>query len=124
MSTRIGLMLWFGTLCVVRLKYMMLIFFFSSRRRHTIWALVTGVQTCALPILRFTRSNAPAANLWYTKAATDHLVFHQFQEFFSPGYLRRMKRRARNEFDQEFWWEPGDKVPERAPDLERALGDK
>src|SRR3546814_3344281 len=25
-------------------------FFFSSRRRHTICALVTGVQTCALPI--------------------------------------------------------------------------
>src|SRR3546814_8325051 len=28
----------------------MLIFFFSSRRRHTSCALVTGVQTCALPI--------------------------------------------------------------------------
>src|SRR3546814_2210101 len=26
------------------------IFFFSSRRRHTSCALVTGVQTCALPI--------------------------------------------------------------------------
>src|SRR3546814_20227840 len=26
------------------------IFFFSSRRRHTRCALVTGVQTCALPI--------------------------------------------------------------------------
>src|SRR3546814_5524141 len=26
-------------------------FFFSSRRRHTRCALVTGVQTCALPIL-------------------------------------------------------------------------
>src|SRR3546814_7307221 len=26
------------------------IFFFSSRRRHTRYALVTGVQTCALPI--------------------------------------------------------------------------
>src|SRR3546814_11416995 len=26
------------------------LFFFSSRRRHTICALVTGVQTCALPI--------------------------------------------------------------------------
>src|SRR3546814_7945771 len=25
-------------------------FFFSSRRRHTRFALVTGVQTCALPI--------------------------------------------------------------------------
>src|SRR3546814_6923290 len=28
-----------------------LMFFFSSRRRHTRCALVTGVQTCALPIL-------------------------------------------------------------------------
>src|SRR3546814_901704 len=28
----------------------MSVFFFSSRRRHTRCALVTGVQTCALPI--------------------------------------------------------------------------
>src|SRR3546814_10058519 len=28
-----------------------MLFFFSSRRRHTSCALVTGVQTCALPIL-------------------------------------------------------------------------
>src|SRR3546814_4466646 len=27
-------------------------FFFSSRRRHTRCALVTGVQTCALPIVQ------------------------------------------------------------------------
>src|SRR3546814_1920425 len=30
--------------------YCLSYFFFSSRRRHTICALVTGVQTCALPI--------------------------------------------------------------------------
>src|SRR3546814_4887885 len=30
-------------------------FFFSSRRRHTRCALVTGVQTCALPITRTKR---------------------------------------------------------------------
>src|SRR3546814_6825280 len=36
---------------VTRIVYVMLvIFFFSSRRRHTRCALVTGVQTCALPI--------------------------------------------------------------------------
>src|SRR3546814_4483544 len=29
---------------------MLFLFFFSSRRRHTRCALVTGVQTCALPI--------------------------------------------------------------------------
>src|SRR3546814_17552512 len=33
------------------LCYWFVFFFFSSRRRHTRCALVTGVQTCALPIL-------------------------------------------------------------------------
>src|SRR3546814_7049529 len=33
-------------------------FFFSSRRRHTRCALVTGVQTCALPISRAQRRQA------------------------------------------------------------------
>src|SRR3546814_4484158 len=32
----------------------MYFYFFSSRRRHTRCALVTGVQTCALPILLLT----------------------------------------------------------------------
>src|SRR3546814_9091182 len=40
-------------------------FFFSSRRRHTRCALVTGVQTCALPISRsvlvFQRMNKEVA---------------------------------------------------------------
>src|SRR3546814_4941214 len=30
--------------------FLLFFFFFSSRRRHTRCALVTGVQTCALPI--------------------------------------------------------------------------
>src|SRR3546814_4444969 len=34
-------------------------FFFSSRRRHTRCALVTGVQTCALPIYK-----APREMIW------------------------------------------------------------
>src|SRR3546814_5282685 len=32
------------------LSFLCFFFFFSSRRRHTRCALVTGVQTCALPI--------------------------------------------------------------------------
>src|SRR3546814_2454553 len=35
-----------GLLCINLIVF----FFFSSRRRHTRCALVTGVQTCALPI--------------------------------------------------------------------------
>src|SRR3546814_1893598 len=39
-------------LCSLWLVYscVFVFFFFSSRRRHTRCALVTGVQTCALPI--------------------------------------------------------------------------
>src|SRR3546814_6209492 len=33
----------------------MFVFFCSSRRRHTRCALVTGVQTCALPIFKLER---------------------------------------------------------------------
>src|SRR3546814_5816206 len=39
-----------STLSLYCLSCSLLFFFFSSRRRHTRCALVTGVQTCALPI--------------------------------------------------------------------------
>src|SRR3546814_19014117 len=52
----------------------MCLFFFSSRRRHTSCALVTGVQTCALPISCITCprqcdaphdcSQSPGASSW------------------------------------------------------------
>src|SRR3546814_5412389 len=37
-------------LCMLLIGSFVFRFFFSSRRRHTRCALVTGVQTCALPI--------------------------------------------------------------------------
>src|SRR3546814_2590356 len=37
----------FSSFCLI---FSVCLFFFSSRRRHTRCALVTGVQTCALPI--------------------------------------------------------------------------
>src|SRR3546814_3052996 len=43
---------------MLRLVLCVFFFFFSSRRRHTRCALVTGVQTCALPI------SLNAANTW------------------------------------------------------------
>ncbi|MCB2251787.1 hypothetical protein KTQ74_07775 [Pseudomonas chlororaphis] len=73
-------------------------------------------------LVRFAKSHTPGANLWYTRAATDHLIFNQMQEYFSPGYLRRMKQRARKEFKQSYWWEPGDTTPDRAPNLGAAVG--
>src|SRR3546814_2661199 len=47
----------------------MFIFFFSSRRRHTKCALVTGVQTCALPIY----PNRTVRKIWGTRDALGEL---------------------------------------------------
>src|SRR3546814_3720179 len=43
---------------------MYILFFFSSRRQHTRCALVTGVQTCALPISPHYRRFMPVHAAW------------------------------------------------------------
>src|SRR3546814_4046061 len=48
--------------------------FFSSRRRHTRCAVVTGVQTCALPILRVRTPGAGSDRGRAAGAATAGLV--------------------------------------------------
>src|SRR6184192_459708 len=50
-------------LACLRERYLLFFFFFSSRRRHTSCRLVTGVQTCALPIGGRERPEAPRARL-------------------------------------------------------------
>lgn len=54
----------------------------------------------------------PGANLWYAKAALDHMIFNQFQEYFSPGYLRKVEQRSKKNFNQTYWWRPQDVTPQ------------
>src|SRR3546814_2373233 len=61
-------------------------FFFSSRRRHTRCALVTGVQTCALPISHWTvRAMAKAVGIAASSVVKiwhDHgLAPHRWRSF-------------------------------------------
>lgn len=72
--------------------------------------------------LRIGYQNTPFIRSWYTKAAFEHAVFHDMQELLSPGYLQRMKRRAKKDFGQGFWWSPGESMPDRAPNFNTAVG--
>lgn len=56
--------------------------------------------------LRLVKSNIPFANLFYTKAAMDYLVWYHLQEMINPGYLRRAERRVKREQNQEYWLPP------------------
>jgi hypothetical protein len=60
--------------------------------------------------LRFVVSNTPGNNLFYTRMAVDYLFLYELQEALSPGYLRRMERRAEEERGQEWWLRPSEAV--------------
>lgn len=92
--------------------------------RENIMQAMQGEETDAgAEAARFARSYTPGSSLWYTKAAVDRLVFHQLQEYFSPGYLARSKARAREQYGTEYWWDPGAAPNEaRAPNLGNAAG--
>src|SRR3546814_9846386 len=76
------------------------VFFFSSRRRHTSCSLVTGVQTCALPISvagreeeRYAaglergrhRVDRPAPQIDVQDGAVDRFRRGQLHGLFEPG---------------------------------------
>src|SRR3546814_17789758 len=66
----------------------MRLFFFSSRRRHTRCALVTGVQTCALPIwdLHAVKiRQAPGKNYAYSSTGTE-LAAHILEAVYKRDY--------------------------------------
>src|SRR3546814_2113374 len=64
-------------------------FFFSSRRRHTRCALVTGVQTCALPIYFPSREALLVASLERWEQVEQEEVFGQLEAIPDPGQRLR-----------------------------------
>ncbi len=69
----------------------------------------------------------PGSSLWYTKIATDRLVFDFMQTMIDPHYresFRRYQRRLEKDYGQKFWWQPGEPLPKRAPNLGAAIGGK
>lgn len=85
--------------------------------------VIAGKDTHAgAEALRFARGHLPLVNLWYSKAALDHAGLHALQENLSPGYLQRMRTRARKDWNQDYWWQPGTGLPERGPSFEQIAG--
>lgn len=75
---------------------------------------------------RLARSEIPGGNTFYLRLAFDRMVMDQLQEQIDPNYRQswaRMQKRADDQRTQ-FWWAPGEMAPERAPDLENALGNQ
>src|SRR3546814_5361590 len=66
-----------------------LVIFFSSRRRHTRCALVTGVQTCALPI------SPLSIRVGYVLPLTTSATGRTFLAHLPPVLTRRLREEER-----------------------------
>lgn len=76
-------------------------------------------------LVRFMRFNTPGSSLWYSRLAMDRLLWDRLQWWADPHAGRRfreLERRALREYEQEFWWAPGENAPRRAPSFNAAMG--
>ena len=77
-------------------------------------------------MINFASRYTPGASLWYARLAFERTIVDQALLYADPkarSKMRRLETRYRNEFGQRYWWKPGSKEPERAPDLEKAIGE-
>ncbi len=66
---------------------------------------VTG-EGSAKDYARFIKSNTPFANLFWTEQAMNYMIWNGAMEWSDPGYMRRMQRRIKREYNQEYWLPP------------------
>lgn len=69
---------------------------------------------------RLLKNKIPAQNLWYTKAATNRMIFDEMQDMIAPGYREKLLRKAERQHDRTRFW--GDDVGDiQMPDFERIV---
>ena len=87
------------------------------------WEAAKGKDTHALAeSIRWGNAQLPYASLWQIRGAWDHWFIHNAQEAANPGYIGRMRSRAMKDWQQDYYWTPGEAMPDRAPDLSRMAG--
>ena len=78
-------------------------------------------------MIDFASRYTPGSSMWYLRLGLERLVTDQVRMMVdpdAPSRMRRLERRYMNERGQEYWWRPGQTSPDRAPNLEAALGQR
>ncbi|CAK9020270.1 Uncharacterized protein SCF082_LOCUS14853 [Durusdinium trenchii] len=72
----------------------------------------------------FVRNNTPGGSIWYLRLAFERLLMDEVERAVNPdahSRWRRLQRRYQRDYDQEYWWRPGEASPDRLPDASAAL---
>lgn len=86
--------------------------YFASLAGSAAWDKDTKAAAKGLKVLR---GNVPFLNVWWAKAALDHAIFNDLNEWASPGYLRRQRQRAMKSYGQGYWLSPNGLSMSRMP---------
>jgi len=68
--------------------------------------------------LDFATNYLPGRSLWYTRLALERSIFDQLEKQVDPkaqSKFRRDRKKRRTEYDQDYWWRPGEGAPRRLP---------
>lgn len=75
-------------------------------------------------IVNTLRRDTPLLNTWWLSQAYQRGILDNLQRLADPEadqYFRRQDRSRRRQFGNGYYWAPGETLPERGPDLERAF---
>lgn len=102
------------------------------QRANDLWNLEAGnlVQLASgekthfgRELARFLKGNVPGSNIWYLRTAWERNVMDQLQYLADPEAAKAFRRQQRywqRNYGQEYWWRPGERLPDRAPNLSAA----
>jgi len=99
--------------------------FANDVRKLTLGNIIEAAQgedtKIASEMINFAQRYTPGASLWYMRLGLERMVFDQAKLWADPDAgkkIRRTKRKYAREYGQDFWWEPGEMLPERSPNIE------
>jgi len=83
-----------------------------AKAKHPAWAAA-----------RTARQFLPGGSLWFARTAFDRNVTDQVQEAIDPNYRESWSKMAQRAKEQrtQMWWQPGQPLPDRAPNMANAL---
>jgi hypothetical protein len=71
------------------------------------------------------RRYTPGTSIWYLRPAWNRIFMDNLQRITDPdadAHFRRQIQKARKDFNQEFFWAPGQRAPSRGPNFRAAVG--
>lgn len=77
-------------------------------------------STTGAKAVEYARRYTPGASIWWARAALERQVFDRLQELADPkahSKRQRQMRKRERDYGNKYWWAPGQRTPDRAPEL-------